>query len=48
MLTFVIRENTSEIFEKIILKVLVLTKRFKFPFDDRIDTNFIAPLRMHF
>ena len=28
-------------------EALVISKRLKFPQDDRTDTNFIAPLRMH-
>ena len=29
-------------------KALVISKTLKLPQDDRTDTNFIAPLRMHF
>ena len=42
-------ENYSEIqFQKNNNEALVISKRLKFPQDDRTDKNFVAPLRMHF
>ena len=43
--------NTSNCilsFRKINTEAPVISKRLKFPQDERTDTNFIAPLRMHF
>ena len=47
-LAFVIRQIASKIFRKNNTKALVISKRFKFPWDDQTDTNSIATLRMHF
>ena len=30
------------------MEALVILERLKLPWDDRTDTNFIAPIRMHF
>ena len=38
-LTFVTGQIASKIFQKIIIKALVISKRLKFPQDDRTDTN---------
>ena len=43
VLTLVIRKSASKIFGKITLKPLLFR-----PLDDQTDTNFLAPLRMHF
>ena len=45
ILTFVKLKIASKIFGEIII---VISKRLKLPQDNRTDTNFIAPLRMHF
>ena len=49
ILTFAKRSTASKFFGKILnTEALVISKSLKFPKDDRTDTNFIAPLRMHF
>ena len=47
-ITFVIRQISSKIFRENNTQALVISKRLKFPSDDRTDTNFTAPLKMLF
>ena len=39
---------SSKIFGKNNIEALVISKRLKLPKDDRTDSNFIAPVRIHF
>ena len=43
-LTFVIRQIVSKNFRENNTQTLVISKRLKFPYDDRTDTNYIARL----
>ena len=45
ILTFVISWIASKIFRENKPEALVISKRLKFPQNDRTDTNFIAPLK---
>ena len=47
IITFLMRQIALN-FEENNTEASVTSKRLKFPYDERTDTSFIAPLRMHF